>query len=448
MNGSRAHPTDASDAREDPAAMAALVRRWQRRGLLAIGVWSLLLGGWVVWAPISGAVVGYGAVKVESDRQAVTHRDGGIVAQVLVREGQSVTQGQVLVVLEDARIDASVDLLQAQVDSERLRRSRLHAEAAVAPLWSNTGDDMAQAAARRAPEALARERAAFQARRRSFEGQLASVRSQLKDTEGEVAAHQRNREALSAAIRLAQEEVSSAQALQRDNFVARARVLSLERALAEYESRGQTIEADQAQARQRGAELQGRLLNLRLAYVQAATDDLRETSARVTDLEARLRAGVDTAVRQRIVAPVAGRLVGLRVNTVGSAVGPREAIVDIVPTDVPLRIEARLAADAVSEVRPGQAVDIRIPGHSYRYVGTLQGKVLNVSPDALNDARSGVSYFTVLVELLPDALTRLQGMPITPGMAAEVFIVTSERTVLQFLLDPLTAGLRRAFREQ
>ncbi|MDP3613617.1 MAG: HlyD family type I secretion periplasmic adaptor subunit, partial [Rubrivivax sp.] len=334
------------------------------------GVWALLLGAWLTWAPISGAVVGYGAVKVESDRLAVTHRDGGIVAQVLVREGQSVTQGQALVVLEDARVDASVDLLQAQLDSERLRRARLHAEAAVATQWSVTGDALVKKAALRAPEALARERAAFEARRRSFEGQLASVRSQLKDTEGEVAAHQRNREALTAAIRLAQEEVTSAQALQRDNFVARARVLSLERALAEYESRGQTIEADQAQARQRGAELQGRLLNLRLAYVQAATDDLRETSARLTDLEARLRAGVDTAVRQRIVAPVAGRLVGLRVNTVGSAVGPREPIVDIVPSDVPLRIEVRLAADAVSEVRPGQMVDIRIPGHSYRYVGT------------------------------------------------------------------------------
>jgi len=428
--------------------MPTLVQRWQRRGLLAIAVWSLLLAAWIIWAPISGAVVGYGAVKVELDRQAVTHRDGGIVAQVLVREGQSVTQGQVLVVLEDARIDASVELVQAQIDSERLRRSRLHAEAAVAPHWSNGGDVAASAAARRAPEALARERAAFEARRRSFEGQLASVRSQLKDTEGEIAAHQRNREALAAAIGLAREEVTSAQALQRDNFVARARVLSLERALAEYESRGQTIEADQAQARQRAAELQGRLLNLRLTYVQAATDDLRETSARVTDLEARLRAGVDTATRQRIVAPVAGRLVGLRVNTVGSAVGPREPIVDIVPTDVPLRIEVRLAADAVSEVRPGQSVDIRIPGQSYRYVGTLHGKVLNVSPDALNDARSGGSYFSVLVELLPDALARLQGLPITPGMAAEVFIVTSDRTVLQFLLDPLTAGLRRAFREQ
>ncbi|MDO9091994.1 MAG: HlyD family type I secretion periplasmic adaptor subunit [Rubrivivax sp.] len=448
MNTSVSHPADATGDSEDPAALAALVQRWQRRGLWAIGVWALLLGAWLTWAPISGAVVGYGAVKVESDRLAVTHRDGGIVAQVLVREGQSVTQGQALVVLEDARVDASVDLLQAQLDSERLRRARLHAEAAVATQWSVTGDALVKKAALRAPEALARERAAFEARRRSFEGQLASVRSQLKDTEGEVAAHQRNREALTAAIRLAQEEVTSAQALQRDNFVARARVLSLERALAEYESRGQTIEADQAQARQRGAELQGRLLNLRLAYVQAATDDLRETSARLTDLEARLRAGVDTAVRQRIVAPVAGRLVGLRVNTVGSAVGPREPIVDIVPSDVPLRIEVRLAADAVSEVRPGQMVDIRIPGHSYRYVGTLHGKVLNVSPDALSDARSGSSYFTVLVELLPDALARLQGMPITPGMAAEVFIVTSERSVLQFLLDPLTAGLRRAFREQ
>jgi HlyD family type I secretion membrane fusion protein len=428
--------------------MPQLVQRWQRRGLLAIGAWLLAMTAWVVWAPISGAVVGYGAVKVEADRLAVTHRDGGIVAQVLVREGQTVTKGQTLVLLEDARIDASVELLQAQLDSERLRRARLRAEAAVAARWSTAGDADATAAARRAPEALARERATFEARRRSFEGQLASVRSQLADTEGEIAAHQRNVQASGSAIRLAREEIESAQALQRENFVGRARVLALERTLAEAESRAQTSEAEGAQARQRKAELQGRVLNLRLAYVQNATDELRDTSARVTDLEARLRAGVDTAGRQRIVAPVAGRLVGLRVNTVGSAIGPREPIVDIVPADVPLRIEVRLAADAVSEVQPGQPVDIRLPGHTFRYVGTLEGRVLNVSPDALSDPRSGGTYFSVLVEPLPQALERLRGMTITPGMAAEVFIVTSQRSVLQFLLDPLTAGLRRAFREQ
>jgi HlyD family type I secretion membrane fusion protein len=434
--------------RDDPAAIDSLLSTWRRRGLWAIALWVAAFGSWLAWAPISGAVVGYGAVKVEADRQTVSHRDGGIVAQVLVHEGQAVQQGQTLIVLEDARVDASVELLQAQLDSERLRRSRLTAEAALDPRWSIGAQPDVDAAARRAPEARRRESAAFEARRQSFEGQLASVRSQLTSTDREIAAHQRNREASTESIRLTREEIASAAALQRENFVGRARVLTLERGLTDYQSRLQTSEADQAQAMQRKAELEGRLINLRLAYVQAATDDLRDTSARVVEYEARLRAGQDTAGRQHISAPVAGRLVGLRVNTVGSAIGPREPIVDIVPADAPLRIDVRLAADAVSEVHDGQAVDIRLPGHAYRHLGTLEGRVINVSPDAISDPRSGATYFTVLVEPRPDALKRMRGLVITPGMSAEVFIMTSDRTVLQFLLDPLTAGLRRAFREQ
>lgn len=436
------------EQREDAAEIGTLLSTWRRRGLLAIALWVAVFAAWLIWAPISGAVVGYGAVKVESDRQTVSHRDGGIVAQVLVHEGQAVQQGQTLIVLEDARVDASVELMQAQLDSERLRRSRLTAEAALEPRWSMTAQPEVEAAARRAPEARRRETATFEARRQSFEGQLASVRSQLTSTDREIAAHQRNREASTESIRLTREEITSAEALQRENFVGRARVLTLERGLTDYQSRLQTSEADQAQALQRKAELEGRLINLRLAYVQAATDDLRETSARLVEYEARLRAGQDTAGRQRISAPVAGRLVGLRVNTVGSAIGPREAIVDIVPADAPLRIDVRLAADAVSEVRDGQKVDIRLPGHAYRYLGALEGRVINVSPDAISDPRSGGTYFTVLIEPQPDALKRLHGLVITPGMSAEVFIMTSDRTVLQFLLDPLTAGLRRAFREQ
>jgi HlyD family type I secretion membrane fusion protein len=432
---------------DDPSALPALLRRWRLRGLVAVALWLAALSAWLVWAPISGAVVGYGAVKVDSDRQAVTHRDGGIVAQVLVREGQVVSQGQTLIVLEDARVDASVELLQTQLDGERLRESRLAAEAALRATWAPDRNGSVAAAARRAPEALARERATFAARRSTFDGQLAAVRGQLADTETEIAAHQRNTVASAEGAGLMSAEVASNEALLKENFVNQARVDTLRRGLAEYGSRLATIEADLAQARQRKAELDGRLLNLRLAYVQAATDDLRETAARAADLEARLRAGRDTAGRQRVMAPVAGRLVGLRVNTVGSAIGPRDPIVDIVPSGVALLVEAKLAPDAVTDIRPGQAAEIRLLGFGYRQVGLLDGRVVNVSPDSLVDPRSGATYFAVLVEPDAAALARFDRDSITPGMAAEVFVKTSERSTLQFLLEPLTAGMRRGFRE-
>jgi HlyD family type I secretion membrane fusion protein len=423
-----------------------LLKRWHRLGLSAVAVWVLAFAAWSLWAPISGAVVGGGLVKVEANRQTVTHRDGGIVAKVLVREGQIVAKGEPLIVLEDMRVDSTVDLLQAQLVAEQLRQSRLEAEAAQQPSWAPPAS-LKGADSVRAAEALARERSAFEARRRTLQGQLDSVVGQIEDTEAEIKAHQRNNAASLDALKLLREEVASNEQLLAENFVNKTRVMTLKRGLSDYESRMQSIEAELSQARQRRSELAGRQASLRLAYVQQATEDLRETTARIVDIEERLRAGQDAASRQVVTAPVAGRLVDLRINTVGSAVGAREPIVDVVPSGVPLVVETRVAADAVGEVRVGQVAEVRLLGTKKRSQDLLAGTVTRVSADALVEERSGAPYFAVQVEVPVPEHALADGGGLMPGMSAEVYIRTSERTALQFLMDPLTAGLRRSFRE-
>jgi HlyD family type I secretion membrane fusion protein len=426
--------------------VAPLLQRWRWLGLSAVGLWLLVFLAWALWAPISGAVVGGGLVKVEANRQTVTHRDGGIVAKVLVREGQIVAKGEPLIVLEDMRVDSTVELLLAQLVAEQLRQSRLEAEAALRPAWTLPaalkGVDSVRAA-----EALARERSAFEARRRTLQGQLDSVAGQISDTEAEIKAHQRNNEASQEALKLLREEVASNEQLLAENFVNKTRVMTLKRGLSDYESRIQSTEAELSQARQRRSELNGRQASLKLAYVQTATEDLRETTARIVDIEERLRAGQDAATRQVVTAPVAGRLVDLRVNTVGSAVGAREPIVDVVPSGVPLVVETRVSADAVGEVRVGQVAEVRLLGTKNRSQDLLTGTVTRVSADALVEERSGAPYFAVQVEVPLPETALADGSGLMPGMSAEVYIRTSERTALQFLMDPLTAGLRRSFRE-
>jgi HlyD family type I secretion membrane fusion protein len=426
--------------------VAPLLQRWRWLGLSAVGLWLLVFLAWALWAPISGAVVGGGLVKVEANRQSVTHRDGGIVAKVLVREGQIVAKGEPLIVLEDMRVDSTVELLLAQLVAEQLRQSRLEAEAALRPAWTLPaalkGVDSVRAA-----EALARERSAFEARRRTLQGQLDSVAGQISDTEAEIKAHQRNNEASQEALKLLREEVASNEQLLAENFVNKTRVMTLKRGLSDYESRIQSTEAELSQARQRRSELNGRQASLKLAYVQTATEDLRETTARIVDIEERLRAGQDAATRQVVTAPVAGRLVDLRVNTVGSAVGAREPIVDVVPSGVPLVVETRVSADAVGEVRVGQVAEVRLLGTKNRSQDLLTGTVTRVSADALVEERSGAPYFAVQVEVPLPETALADGSGLMPGMSAEVYIRTSERTALQFLMDPLTAGLRRSFRE-
>lgn len=440
-------PLSAPTAAEGPPALLPLLARWQRRGLLALAVWLGLFVLWSLLAPISGSVVGFGQVKVEANRKTVSHRDGGIVARVLVREGEIVKQGQALIALEDARIDTTVDLLQAQLVAERLRKSRLEAEAALQPAWVPPPVAGAASAAVRGREAAARERSAFEARQRTLAGQLDAVRVQIADIATEVQAHQRNIVASTEAMQLLREETASNEALLKENFVNRARVLSLKRGVSEYESRIETSQAEMAKARQRQTELEGRLAALKLAYVQAATEELREVTNRVVDYEERLRAGRDAEGRQVVTAPVAGRLVDLRVNTVGSAVGPREPIVDIVPSDEPLVVETRIGADAVTEVRVGQVAEVRLLGARQRTSTTVPGRVVRVSADALVEQRSGVPFFAVLVAVPAEAVAAAGLPPLQAGMSTEVYVRTSERTALEFLMEPLTAGLRRSFRE-
>ena len=443
-------------SRETPAEPGATLdvvgslARWRRRGLVALAVWGGAFALWAIAAPISGSVVGPGVVRVEHNRQSVSHRDGGIVAEILVRDGQLVDAGQPLLALQDARVESSVDLLEAQLAAEELRRSRLGAEAALQAVW-NAPEELASrgegATAVRVREALLRERSAFEARRRALEGQLDAMRRQAADAESEMQAHQRSIAAATEALKLLREETESNEALLQQNFVNRTRVMTLKRGVADYESRIQTSEAELAQARQQRSEVEGRAQALRLAYVQEATEALRESSAKIVDLEERLRAGRDAAGRQLVIAPVAGRLVGLRVNTVGSAIGPREPIVDIVPRDEPLVVEARVGASAVPELASGQRADVRLLGSRQRATALLQGRVSQVSADALTDSRTGVTYFAVLVQVPPEEVRRA-GLPaLQPGMATEVYIETRQRTAIGFLADPLLDGLRRGFRE-
>ena len=446
-----APPATATDA--DAADVRALLARLRRAGLVALGIWFAAMAAWSLWAPITGAVVAAGLVKVEANRQTVSHRDGGIVARILVREGQQVRKGDAILLLEDARIDSSVDLLVAQLETERLRKSRLEAEVAFQTAWTPTAEQQRLAAEdARVREALARELSTFGARRRTVLGQIDSARAQKRDAQSEAAARLRDRAATAEAMKLLQEELASNEQLLEQNFVNRTRVMQFKRGISEYESRIQANEAELAKAQQRVSELDGRLQSLQDAYKQTAAEELREVTARVIDIEERLRASRDAAGRQVVTAPADGRLVDLRVNTVGSAIGPREPIVDLVPSDAPLVVEVRVGSDAIADLHPGLGAEVQLLPYRQRSSDLIDGKVLRVSADALTEQRSGAPYFSVQIELSKASLAQAGAaygteLAVLPGMAAEAYIRTSKRTPLDFLLSPLTTSIRRSFRE-
>jgi len=414
-------------------------------GVLVLGL--LLIGVWMVLAPLSGAVIAPGFVKLDMNRKVVQHQEGGIVKSILVRDGESVRQGQVLVVIDDVRLDATLDLLRTQHDGERAKAARLEAERAFLPGVAFPAELAARGTEPKVAELISRETALFRARREALDSQVAVLRKQIRQTEDEARALDKQIAAEERALQSQKDELALNQQLAKQGFVQKTRLMGLERAVAEYEARLEEHRAELAKTRQRASELELRVLAQRNGYVQAATDELKEASTRLFDLEERLRPSKDASDRQRITSPIAGVVVGQRVFTPGAVVGPREVLMEIVPEDQNLIVEARIRPEDINHVRPGSAAEVRLTAYQQRTTPLVAGSVNYVSADRMTDTQTGAPYYVVQIDVPPDALEVAGNLRMQAGMPAEVYIRTDSRTAFDYLVAPVTAYLRRGMRE-
>jgi HlyD family type I secretion membrane fusion protein len=405
------------------------------------------LGAWLVLAPLSGAVIAPGFVKVDMNRKLVQHQEGGIVKQVLVRDGEQVRQGQILVVIDDVRLDATLDLLRTQHDGERAKAARLEAERAFLPQVAFPQELAARRSEPKVAELLQREAALFRARREALDSQVAVLRKQILHTVDEAQALAGQIAAEDRALKSQKEELAVNQALLKQGFVQKTRLMSLERAVADYEARWEEHRAELAKTRQRASELELRVLAQRNSYVQSAADELKEASTRLFDLEERLRPSKDASDRQRIAAPIAGEVVGMRVFSPGSVVGPREVLMEIVPEDKTLVVEARIRPEDINHVRAGYPAEVRLTAYQTRTTPLVAGNVNYVSADRMVDPQSGAPYYVVNVDISAGALVDAGNLRMQAGMPAEVYIRTDSRTAFDYMLAPVTSYLRRGMRE-
>jgi HlyD family type I secretion membrane fusion protein len=395
-------------------------------------------------APLTGAIVAPGFVKVDLNRKVVQHQEGGIVREIRVRDGDHVKQGQVLVVMEDVKVDAALDQLSIQLIGERAKAARLLAESAFAPAVQFPGDIVRQSHELRVIEILERERALFRSRRASVDSQVAALRAQIGETQAEAAALIEQTAAEERAIALQKEELKANEELLRQGYVQKTRVLTLQRAVVEYEVHHGEHRADLARARQKTSELELRIITAQNTYKQQAVDELKDSTAHIYDLEERLRPSRDAAERQHVLAPVSGEVVDLRVFTAGAVVGPRDVLMEIVPEEKDLVIEARIRPEDINHVRAGFDADVRLTAYKQRTTPLVKGRVTYVSGDRLVDQQKETPYYVAHVAVNPASLGDLK---MQAGMPAEVFIRTDRRTAFDYLLAPATAYLRRAMRE-
>lgn len=417
------------------------------RGLFIIAVGAVLFGLWTALAPLSAAVIAPGVVKVDRNRKVVQHQEGGIVRAILVREGERVQAGQTLIELNDVQVDASVELVRTQLDAELARLARLSAERILSREYRVPSELTQRRDDARVAELVDRESMLLKVRRDALESQAALLEEQIKQTQREIEARTLQDKSDAEAIRLQREELAANEKLVGDGFIAKTRILGLQRAVTEYESRRGTNQAETAQARQRVAELRLRIATLKTEYAQQAERDLRESTTRVYDLEQRLRPSMDAAQRQRVVAPVSGEIVDLRVTTVGAPIGPRDRLMDIVPADADLVIEARVRPEDINHVRAQAKADVRLVALLQRITPTVTGTVDYVSADRLVDPANNMPYFVAHVRIGAEALAKAGDLELKPGMPVEVYVKTGERTPLVYLLDPILGYMSRGLRE-
>ena len=429
---------------EDDPRESRTLQRLTRYAVIPLAIAGGLLALWSFTAPLSGAIIAAGKLKVELNRKTVQHQEGGIVRRILVRDGETVRANQPLLVIGDVRTDSELNLLLDQLNAERIRNARASAEAALADSFSAPAD---LADTPGADGHYSREKALFEARRRTLDEQITSFNSQIRDAQAQATALSRQIEATQVSARLAGEELKMNEKLVREGYVQKTRVLQLQRDESDYLSRLSESQSELALARQRVGELQARAAQTRNTYQQQATDEARESAVRIRELEEKLRPSRDQVDRQYVRAPVDGKVMALRVSSIGEVIGPRDPLLDIVPSHEKLVVEAHIRPQDINHVREGSRADVRLSSFDMRTTPLLPGEVVFVSPDRVSSPETGESWFVASVEVDAAALKDHSEIALKAGMPAELFVKTPERTLFQYLAKPFMAFSRHALRE-
>ncbi|WP_229209941.1 HlyD family type I secretion periplasmic adaptor subunit [Duganella sp. Root1480D1] len=417
---------------------------------IAVVIFGLLpVTAWMTFAPLSSAVVAQAYVKVDLNRRPVQHAEGGIVRQVLVRDGQHVKQGEPLLVLGDVSVDADKNRLDYRVKTERASLARLDAEQGMQQSLNFPVDvvESAKTDARLA-EQVSKERSLFAARRDALVGQVRLLHSQRDKVAEEVVALRAQIAQASESMKFQKVDLDTNNKLRKDGFVSATRIAQIEGAIADYGVKLEERRSELARAQQRMVDIDLRASALEGEYRQQASDQLKVATARLSEIEQEQRKSVDASARQVITAPASGEVIGLKYPVPGAVIAPRETIADIVPDDTRLVTEARIRPDDISRIGRGQPADIRFTAFKYRTTQLVRGKVIYISADRLIDRATEAPYYSVLVEADPASLAKAGDLKLLAGMPAEVFIEGEKRTPLQYLLEPVTQVLRHAGRER
>jgi epimerase transport system membrane fusion protein len=421
--------------------------------LVRIGGWIVGLGvlpiaAWVSFAELSMAVVAPGFVKVDLNRRPVQHLEGGIVREVLVRDGQRVEAGQPVLMLGDVGVDADRNRQTYRLQVERAALARHEAEQALGAKLVFPPE--LQAAAKqdaRVAQAISKETTLFNARRESMASEVALMRAQREHIGQEILISREQVAQAQSSLELQARFLQANRGLLKDGFISPTRIEQIQATVADYSAKLEEQRSALSRAVQRLIDSDLKIKSVQNEYTKTASDQVKATAARIAEIEQELRKSEDAAARQVVVAPAAGEVIDLKFTSRGAVVRPGEPIADIVPSDARLLIEAHIRPEDISNVALEQRAQVKFTAFKYRSASMITGKVNYVSADRLVDRANNFPYYSVMILVDPESLAAAGDLKVQAGMPAEVYIEGSKQTPLQYLVEPITTTVRRAGRQ-
>jgi HlyD family type I secretion membrane fusion protein len=420
----------------------------RRFGVAVIGAFFVAGGLWSAVAPLSSAAIASGVVSPKSSRQTVQHLEGGIIRDLMVHEGDHVVAGQTLITLEDVGARSEAQALRSRYNQLLATEARLTAERDSASDIDFPRALLSQLADPGVREIVDAQVNQFNTRKANDNSRKAILRQRVAELEQQIAGLQEQLTATERQNALIDEEAGSVKTLVDKGLERKPRLLALQRNQAELLGQAGDLKAKIAQAQEAIGETQLEIMKTDTERTEDVAAQLADTQAKTVESYQALKEREDRLARTAIAAPVTGIVLDLRYKTPGGVIKPGDSVVDIVPTEDVLVIDARISPKDIDHVQGGLTAQVVFPAYTQRTLPRLDGKVTQVSADTLTDERTGERYYTARVEVDRRKIHEMApNIELQPGMQAEVFIATGERTMLEYLLGPFLNVLNKSFRE-
>ena len=415
-------------------------------GIIIMVVTIGILGGWGYLAPIDSAALAPGFVTVKSHRKTIQHLDGGIVSKLLAKDGDIVNEGDVLLILDGTEVKAQLEILRGQHITLEAQLARLIADRDQHN-QIKFPNDLQNVSDPHIFEARQGETQIFNARKNAYQGEISVLNQRANQLISKIKGLEGQRRSKQELIKSYGEEAHDLKELLAEGYANKQRLRDIERNYENATGEVAALTAEIASSEIQIGETKLQILQLQKKFQEEVAAKLGEAQSQLYDVAQRLVATNDKVLRTVIRSPAGGRVLGLSVHNIGGVITPGKPILDIVPQKEELIIDAQVSPLDIDRVSVGLLADIRFSAFKQAITPKMQGKVINLSADRLTDEKTGAPYYQAQVELTPESYVKLGNLELVPGMPAEVLINTGERTVFEYLMQPISNAFARAFIE-